>query len=329
AEEENVDHQRDQSQTGQRHQEVPQHQLSRDGVHAGHRHLEVQAADGLAPLADRGRDDPVVAVGRFDRDLVVVGPLELVVVFDAAKLVEFQVLTARAGGGNQVRLGAVQIDVGLSHAGKVVLDPAEDAQQVLRILERALVGQLVGCQSCLLQRLTINLLLHWQPGQPHGDVGRYAHHQDYRGGDNGDDLALNSQARERHKLRLILPSAVGKGNIRPDSRPLLALFLPMRFHSGMETIRSSYLVLGCLFLAGLCVLQLLASPGRERQKAQTHARYARYLVYVGTYTTTKSKGIYAYRFDADSGRLTSLGLVAETVNPSFLAVDPSRRFLYA
>src|SRR5207237_3330188 len=31
AEEEKVDHQRDQSQTGQRHQEVPQHQLSRDG----------------------------------------------------------------------------------------------------------------------------------------------------------------------------------------------------------------------------------------------------------------------------------------------------------
>ena len=97
----------------------------------------------------------------------------------------------------------------------------------------------------------------------------------------------------------------------------------------METIRSSYLVLGCVFLAGLCALLLLASPGRGAQKARVHARNARYLVYVGTYTTSKSKGIYAYRFDTDSGRLTSLGLVAETVNPSFLAVDPSRRFLYA
>ena len=84
-----------------------------------------------------------------------------------------------------------------------------------------------------------------------------------------------------------------------------------------------------LFLAGLCALLLLASPSRRAQKARTHARNARYLVYIGTYTTTRSKGIYAYRFDADSGRLTSLGLVAETVNPSFLAVDPSRRFLYA
>ena len=81
-----------------------------------------------------------------------------------------------------------------------------------------------------------------------------------------------------------------------------------------------------LFLAGLCALLLLASPSRRAQKARTQARY---LVYIGTYTTTRSKGIYAYRFDADSGRLTSLGLVAETVNPSFLAVDPSCRFLYA
>ncbi|HYK51459.1 MAG TPA: lactonase family protein [Terriglobales bacterium] len=54
-----------------------------------------------------------------------------------------------------------------------------------------------------------------------------------------------------------------------------------------------------------------------------------YLMYVGTYTGPASKGIYAYRFDAGTGQATSLGLVAETVNPSFLAVDPSRRFLYA
>src|ERR1700720_1721388 len=54
-----------------------------------------------------------------------------------------------------------------------------------------------------------------------------------------------------------------------------------------------------------------------------------YLMYVGTYTGPASKGIYAYRFDAATGQTTPLGLVAETANPSFLAVDPSRRFLYA
>ncbi len=55
----------------------------------------------------------------------------------------------------------------------------------------------------------------------------------------------------------------------------------------------------------------------------------KYLLFVGTYTEKESKGIYAYRFDAASSELTPLGLAAETVNPSFLAIDPSRRFLYA
>ncbi|HEV2445146.1 MAG TPA: lactonase family protein, partial [Candidatus Sulfopaludibacter sp.] len=51
--------------------------------------------------------------------------------------------------------------------------------------------------------------------------------------------------------------------------------------------------------------------------------------YIGTYTRGKSKGIYAWRFSLSSGKLTSLGLAAETSNPSFLAVHPNRRFLYA
>jgi 6-phosphogluconolactonase len=52
-------------------------------------------------------------------------------------------------------------------------------------------------------------------------------------------------------------------------------------------------------------------------------------MYVGTYTGPNSKGIYAYRFDAPTGQATPIGLVAETANPSFLAIDPIQRFLYA
>jgi 6-phosphogluconolactonase len=55
----------------------------------------------------------------------------------------------------------------------------------------------------------------------------------------------------------------------------------------------------------------------------------KYLVYVGTYTNTGSKGIYAYRFDSATGTTESLGLAAETAEPSFLAVAPNRQFLYA
>lgn len=54
-----------------------------------------------------------------------------------------------------------------------------------------------------------------------------------------------------------------------------------------------------------------------------------YIVYVGTYTGPKSEGIYAYRFEESTGKLVSLGVAAKTVNPSFLAVDPNRRILYA
>jgi 6-phosphogluconolactonase len=80
----------------------------------------------------------------------------------------------------------------------------------------------------------------------------------------------------------------------------------------------------CLFLAVLFVMLILTTPTRGSEKAESQV-----LVYIGTYTKTKSKGIYAYRFDAATGRLTSVGLVANTTNPSFLAVHPSRRFLYA
>src|SRR5437763_14539632 len=53
------------------------------------------------------------------------------------------------------------------------------------------------------------------------------------------------------------------------------------------------------------------------------------LVYVGTYTRGGSRGIYAFRFKQSSGKLTSLGVAAETLNPSFLAEHPNHKFLYA
>lgn len=56
-----------------------------------------------------------------------------------------------------------------------------------------------------------------------------------------------------------------------------------------------------------------------------------YLLFVGTYTNTKagSKGIYAYKYNSATGQLTSLGVAAETENPSWLAVGPTHKFLYA
>ena len=61
----------------------------------------------------------------------------------------------------------------------------------------------------------------------------------------------------------------------------------------------------------------------------TAARKGEFIAYIGTYTRQNSKGIYAWRFDAATGKLTSIGLVGETSNPSFLAIHPNHRFLYA
>ncbi|MBV8900346.1 MAG: beta-propeller fold lactonase family protein, partial [Verrucomicrobia bacterium] len=52
-------------------------------------------------------------------------------------------------------------------------------------------------------------------------------------------------------------------------------------------------------------------------------------VLVGTYTSGKSKGIYSFRFNADTGDLQPLAAPAETVNPSYLVVSPDKKFVYA
>jgi 6-phosphogluconolactonase len=55
-----------------------------------------------------------------------------------------------------------------------------------------------------------------------------------------------------------------------------------------------------------------------------------FLAFAGTYTAkTQSKGIYAFRYDATSGKLTAIGVAAETPDPSFVAIHPSGKFLYA
>src|SRR5216683_197594 len=64
--------------------------------------------------------------------------------------------------------------------------------------------------------------------------------------------------------------------------------------------------------------------------ADTPSANRKYLVFVGTYTTkTESRGIYGYEFDADTGRLTPKGVAAETRDPSWVAVHPSGKYVYA
>jgi 6-phosphogluconolactonase len=53
------------------------------------------------------------------------------------------------------------------------------------------------------------------------------------------------------------------------------------------------------------------------------------LVYVGTYTGKQGEGIYVCRLDPSTGALTIISKAAGLENPSFLALDPKGRCVYA
>ena len=81
-------------------------------------------------------------------------------------------------------------------------------------------------------------------------------------------------------------------------------------------------------VAGLVLCSLVStSPAADRVGARDGAESLR--VYVGTYTRGSSQGIYLSCLDLSTGKLDAPALAAEVVNPSFLAVHPNRRFLYA
>ena len=81
-----------------------------------------------------------------------------------------------------------------------------------------------------------------------------------------------------------------------------------------------------LCLAGVFALGLVYL---ESMSARATAADTSRWVYIGTYTGARSKGIYRSRFDSASGKLTPPELAAQTKNPTFLALHPNGRVLYA
>lgn len=64
-------------------------------------------------------------------------------------------------------------------------------------------------------------------------------------------------------------------------------------------------------------------------KAQSKKNAKEMLLYIGTYTSGKSEGIYVHKFDLKTGKLTPLHTVKNVVEPSFLTVDKNRKYLYS
>jgi 6-phosphogluconolactonase len=84
-----------------------------------------------------------------------------------------------------------------------------------------------------------------------------------------------------------------------------------------EPSRRQFLSLAGLTVCGLSFSSLGARPSSKREV----------FVYVGTYTSGRSEGIYVCRLDLSSGELRQVDVARGVVNPSFLTTDS--RFLYA
>jgi 6-phosphogluconolactonase len=90
--------------------------------------------------------------------------------------------------------------------------------------------------------------------------------------------------------------------------------------------------LSASLLVSLTLMPILAAPGVARGQAQPAAAGspAVYWVYVGTYTGgERGRGIYLMELDVLAGKLGAPRLAAASPDPSFLAIHPSREFLYA
>lgn len=73
----------------------------------------------------------------------------------------------------------------------------------------------------------------------------------------------------------------------------------------------------------------LASSEAHALPMNTTKQARELLMYVGTYTSGKSEGIYLYRFSLVDGSLRRVGVTGGVSNPSYLTLDRARRYLYA
>jgi 6-phosphogluconolactonase len=79
------------------------------------------------------------------------------------------------------------------------------------------------------------------------------------------------------------------------------------------------------FIQGSAAAALATQPWASALAKTASSR----LLFIGTQTSQTSKGIYAYSFDATTGELTQTGLAVEADNPTFLALAPNGKTLFA
>jgi 6-phosphogluconolactonase len=107
---------------------------------------------------------------------------------------------------------------------------------------------------------------------------------------------------------------------------LLNKSLPLTINSEnpMHSIR--YLFFGVMAVLSMTVSAVVSA---EKAPASRGTGTGATLVYIGTYTGQKSQGIYVCRLDPATGALSKPELAAEMVNPSWVTIHPTGKFLYA
>jgi 6-phosphogluconolactonase len=100
---------------------------------------------------------------------------------------------------------------------------------------------------------------------------------------------------------------------------------PLVFSESAPMVFARFLSFRRWFLASL---SLAAGAGWCAGPAIA-AEPSKYWVFVGTYTDSQSKGIYRMMLDTATGKLSEPTLAAAMPSPSFLAVHPTHKYLYA
>jgi 6-phosphogluconolactonase len=100
-------------------------------------------------------------------------------------------------------------------------------------------------------------------------------------------------------------------------------------HSTGSLLATTIALALCLFTVGVAP----SSVSRAADAAPPEPESGMFRVYVGTYTSGAndgaSRGIYLLDLDSRSGKLSAPDLAGEASNPSFLAIHPGGKFLYA
>ena len=97
----------------------------------------------------------------------------------------------------------------------------------------------------------------------------------------------------------------------------------------MKSILRTCLIVGVTALTLLGCANQTVGAGGDRPGPAAAAAPRKLRVYFGTYTRGGSKGIYVSQLDLATGALTAPALAVATDNPTFLALSPDGRFIYA